>query len=82
MESRGSRTSCESRAVGVKAVGPPLVSREKGEGLGQTTLPAPVVVAKATLEEDPFVVKLDQSDPSHPKVCVIPSFFPWLTRIN
>lgn len=65
MESR--RSSCDSRTVSIKGFDPALANREKEKGLGQAPLPAAAVVAKGT-PEDPFVVKLDQNDPTHPKV--------------
>jgi len=71
-----SRTSYELRTVDVKGFEPALASREKEKGLGQAPLPAAaVVLAKGAPEEDPFVVKLDQNDPSHPKVRTTLHFF-------
>lgn len=63
--------SDESRVVGVKSSQPNLVEKS-----GLTS--SPLVVAA---EEDPFVIKLDPGDPTHPKVCVAPSVSPWLSRI-
>jgi len=71
MESR--RSSSESRTVSVKGFKPTLASREKENMPSQAPLPVAVVVADGAVE-DPFMVKLDQSDPSHPKVCIFLRF--------
>jgi len=68
MESRNSRTSYESRTGSVKGFELTPVQQEKGSGRQALPPAAAVVVAKGASEEDPFVVKLDQCDPSHPKV--------------
>ena len=63
------------RTVSVKGFEPALASQEKEKGLGQAPLPATaVVVAKGAPEEDPFMVKLDQNDPTHPKVRTVLHF--------
>ena len=62
------RSSGESRTGSVKGFEPARASKEKGERSGQAYPPATVVVAGGSSEEDPFVVKLDPSDPGHPKV--------------
>lgn len=69
------RSSCDSRTGSVKGFELANREKEKGKGLGQAPLPVAAVVAKVTPEEDPFMVKLDPSDPSHPKVRTTPPFF-------
>ena len=73
MESRSSIASYELRTVGVEGSEATLVSREKGESSGLAPIP-PAAVVKDTPEEDPFMVKLNQNDPDHPRVCVVRHF--------
>ena len=65
--------SGELRIVGVEGSEANLVSQEKGDPPCLALLP-PAAVAKDTPEEDQFMVKLNQNDPSHPKVCVTRHF--------
>ena len=69
MVSRSSIASAELRAVGVEGSEATLVNQEKGDPQGLAPLPL-AVAAKDTPEEDPFMVKLSQDDPSHSNVCV------------
>jgi len=68
MESGSSIANGELRTVDVEGSEATLVSQEKRDSPGLAPLPS-AAVAKDTLEEDPFMVKLNQNDPSHPKVC-------------
>lgn len=66
MESRSSIASNGSRTIRVKGSETTLVNQGK-EG-ASTLVPFTPDVAKDTPEEDPFLVKLHPSDPSHPEV--------------
>ena len=67
--SRHPTTTDEPRTVYIQDFGSTLMGWEgKTPGLA---LPPTAAVAEDAPGEDPFVVKLDQSDPSLPKVCSI-----------
>ena len=77
MQSRSSMASSESRIVNIQGSEPTLASPEE-KALARAL---PPTITTAT-EEDPFVVKLDRSDPSHPQVCIAHHFFRCLAGID
>jgi len=71
MKSRNSITGGESRIVDIRGSGPALVSKEDKEGEKAPALaPTPAATVAVTPENDPFMVQLDQNDPSHARVRV------------
>ena len=81
MQSTNSIASDKSRTGDVKGLEPALESQENEKSSGLSLPPIITVVEKIPVEKDPFLVQLDQNDPSHPRVCISSISTRWLTGL-
>jgi len=70
-------TGDEPRVVDIKGSGPALVDQENEKVPGLA--PTPAATVTVTPEKDPFMVQVDQNDPSHARVCIFLRGRPGLT---